>query len=221
MSGAPVRFLFDTDFGAPKPTKTGPGAVGLADHEAALAEAEASGYRRGEADGRRAAREADAARLTAAIESLGGRLAVAIADADGRVAEIERDAAALALAFARKLAGAAVARFPLAEIEAAANACFGELKSAPHLVARVAPDFVEAVRVSLSEAAHQRGFAGRLIVLGDPEVAEGDARLEWADGGVIRDAGAVERAIDRALTLRFGAVGAPTAPTDATEGTEP
>lgn len=203
MSAAPVRFLFDTDFGAPKTVKGGPGSVALADHEAALAEAEASGYRRGEADGRRAAREADAARLIAAIEALGARLAATLAEADARAAEVEAGAVALALAFARKLSGAAVARFPMAEIEAAAEACFAELRQAPHLVARVAPDFVEGVRGALTDAAHERGFAGRLVVLGDPEVAEGDARLEWADGGVVRDAEAVARALDRAVAQRF------------------
>lgn len=203
MSSAPVRFLFDVDFAAPKGQKAAPSAVGLADHEAALAEAETSGYRRGEAEGRRAAREADATRLTAAIETLGGQLALALAGADVRAAEIEAEAVSLALVFARKLSGAAVERFPLAEIEAAAAACFAELRQAPHLVARVAPDFVEGVKSALAAAAHERGFAGRLIVLGDPEVAEGDARLEWADGGVLRDAAATAAAIDRAVAQRF------------------
>jgi flagellar assembly protein FliH len=81
----------------------------------------------------------------------------------------------------------------------------------------VAPDFVEATRAELTAIAQIRGFAGRLIVLGDPEVAEGDARLEWADGGVVRDAAAVERAIRSALARHLG-------PGDATasdEGTTP
>ncbi len=205
MSRAPVRFLFDRDFGA-APSKAAPtaAAVPLAAHEAALAEAEASGYRRGEADGRRAAREAEAARLVAAIEALGGRLAEALAASEARAEAIERDAVSLALAFARKLAGAAARRFPLAEIEAAAEVCFAELRQAPHLAVRVAPDFVEAVRAELAAIAQERGFAGRLVVLGDPDVAEGDARLEWADGGVIRDAAAVERAVEDAIERRFG-----------------
>jgi flagellar assembly protein FliH len=204
MTRSPTPFLFDVDFGVPKAQPTqGPNTIPLADHEAAIAEAEASSYRRGEADGRRAAREADAARLTAAVETLGGRLAVALAEAEARDARIERDAVAVALAFAKKLSGAAVARFPLAEIEAAAEACFVEIRSAPHFVARVAPDFVEGVRALLSAAAQERGFAGRLVVLGDPEVTEGDARLEWADGGVVRDAGAVSAAIERAIAQRF------------------
>lgn len=219
MSASPVRFLFDLDFGPPKTQNAAaPSAVALADHEVALAEAEASGYRRGEADGRRGSREADAARLTAAIEAVGSQLARALGEADRRAEEAETEAVTLALAFARKLSGAAVERFPTAEIEAAAAACFLELRQAPHLVARVAPDFVEGVKSALASAAQERGFAGRLIVLGDPEVAEGDARLEWADGGVVRDASAVARAVDRAVAQRFGP--AATETTDS-EGTAP
>lgn len=204
---APVRYLFDHDFTRPAQSgaAAGLGDVSLETHEAAIAEAEASGYRRGEADGRRAAREADAARMVATVETLGGRLAEALAEADARVARTEREAVDLALAFAQRLSAAATARFPMAEIEAAAEECFAELRLAPHVAVRVAPDFVEAVRAELTAIAQIRGFAGRLIVLGDPEIAEGDARLEWADGGVVREAAAVAAALDNAIARRFGA----------------
>jgi flagellar assembly protein FliH len=206
---APVRFLFDHDFTRPPSTKAVdpdvPPDVPVEAHEAAVAKAEAAGYRRGEADGRRAAREADAARMASAMEALGLRLAETLVEAEKRATENERAAVALALAFAKKLSGAAVARFPLAEIEAAAEECFAELRLAPHVAVRVAPDFVEPVRAELTSIAQMRGFAGRLIVLGDPEIAEGDARLEWADGGVVRDASVVVAALDRAIEKRFGA----------------
>jgi flagellar assembly protein FliH len=204
MSSSPVRFLFDLDFGAAAQPKAASSIVSLEDHEAALKEAEASGYRRGEADGRRAAREADAARLTSAVETLGARLAATLADAEARAEASEREAIALAFALARRLAGAAMARHPMAEISAAAEACFAELRSAPHVAVRVAPDFVEAVRAELQAAAQERGFTGRLIVLGDPEVPEGDARLEWADGGVVRDSAAVARAVEAAVARHLG-----------------
>ena len=41
------------------------------------------------------------------------------------------------------------------------------------------------------------------MVLGDPDVAEGDARLEWADGGVVRDSAAVARAVEQTIALHF------------------
>lgn len=216
MSAKPARFLFDLDFGAAPAAAPAAAVVPLDDHEAALSEAEASGFRRGEAEGRRAMRESDAVRMTSAIESLGTQLAATVADADARAAAAERDAIELALAFAQRLAGAAVAKTPLAEIAAAAEACFAELRSAPHVAVRVAPDYVEAVKAELTAIAQIRGFAGRLIVLGDPDVAEGDARLEWADGGVSRDAGAVARALDAVIASHFAEGGA-----SATEGTTP
>ncbi|MFD1702661.1 hypothetical protein ACFSCV_06545 [Methylopila henanensis] len=209
MTAKPARFLFDLDFGAPPPAPAAAPVVPLADHEAALARAEASAFRRGEAEGRKAMRDSDAARLTAAIETLGAQLAMSIADADARALHLQRQSVELALALARKLAGAAVARAPLAEITAAAEACFLELRSAPHVAVRVAPDLVETVKAELGAIAHVRGFAGRLVVLGDPEVATGDARLEWADGGVVRDAAAVLRAIEAAVARHFAPSGAP------------
>lgn len=217
MSAKPARFLFDLDFGAPTASAAAPAVVSLDVHEAALSEAEASGFRRGEAEGRRAMRESDAVRMTSAIESLGTQIASTLAAADARSAAAERETIELALAFAQRLAGAAVARSPLAEITAAAEACFAELRSAPHVAVRVAPDYVEAVKAELTAIAQIRGFAGRLIVLGDPDVAEGDARLEWADGGVCRDAGVVARALDAVIARHF------TVEDDgsATEGTTP
>lgn len=218
----PARFLFDQDFGAPTTQKPAAApqaaaAVSLEDHEAALKKAETSAFRRGEAEGRKAARNAETARLSAAVESLGARLAEALAQADVRAVTAEREGVALALALARKIAGAAVARAPMAEIEAAAEACFLELRQAPHVAVRVSPEAVEPVRETLASMAHERGFAGRLIVLGDPEVAKGDVRLEWADGGVVRDSGAVGRAIDDAIAQHFAAEGG----ADDTEGATP
>jgi len=51
------------------------------------------------------------------------------------------------------------------------------------------------------------GFTGRLVVLGDPDIAIGDARLEWADGGVVRDIRQLSGDIDAAITEYFAARG--------------
>ena len=42
---------------------------------------------------------------------------------------------------------------------------------------------VDAAETLLKRLAHENGFAGRLVVLGDPVIAPGDGRIEWADGG--------------------------------------
>ena len=48
MAPAKARFLFDTDFGAPRPEAET--RISLAEHEAALAAAEARGIERGRAE---------------------------------------------------------------------------------------------------------------------------------------------------------------------------
>jgi flagellar assembly protein FliH len=46
---------------------------------------------------------------------------------------------------------------------------------------------------------HHAGFAGRLVVMGDPEIRLGDGRLEWVDGGLVRDIAETSRQIDRQI----------------------
>ena len=51
------------------------------------------------------------------------------------------------------------------------------------------------------------GFAGRLIVLGDPEIRMGDGRLEWADGGLVRDINAISSEINTRISAYLAARG--------------
>ena len=39
----------------------------------------------------------------------------------------------------------------------------------------------------------------RLVVLAEPDIAPGDCRIEWADGGINRDSAATTAAIDEAV----------------------
>ena len=96
----------------------------------------------------------------------------------------------------RKLAPALIAREPLAEIEALATGIFRQLLASPHVVVRVSDKLYDAARVKLEEIAQQTGFEGRLVMLAEPDIAEGDCRIEWADGGVTRDRAAA-RSADR------------------------
>jgi flagellar assembly protein FliH len=194
---APAKFLFNVDFGpGPKPEeRTVPAAL----HEAAVAEAEARGYRNGvsaaEAQARTEAERRVAAafeRIAAAVETLGRGLS-AIEN------RLEAEAVDVALAVARKLAPALIAREPFAEISALVTECFGELVNAPHVVVRINEGLYAAARERLDEIAHARGFEGRLVVLGEPDVALGDCRIEWADGGINRDRAATERSIAEAV----------------------
>lgn len=193
---APVKFLFDTDFGRERPP---------ADRSALIADAEARGYARGLAAAEDAARET--ARRSAAAMT---RIAAALEETArglSRVEErVETEAVEVAVAVARKLAPALMAREPVAEVAALVGECLGHLVSAPHVVVRVNDALYESACSALQAIAAASGFAGKLVILADAEVESGDCRLEWADGGVIRSrariAAAIDEAVDRYMLRR-------------------
>ena len=90
-----------------------------------------------------------------------------------------------------------MAREPLAEISALATECFRHLVAAPHVVVRVNDALQSAARDALEAAA--QASDSRLVVLAEPDIAPGDCRIEWADGGIKRDSTAIEAAIDEAV----------------------
>ena len=190
---ARAKFMFDVDFAAGSdPARRG---ITPAAHEAALAEARATAYRDGVAA---AVAEAEARaavaleRIAAEFEDLARRLAAV-------EARLEAEAVEVAVAVARKLAPELIAREPLAEIAALARGCFAQLVAAPHVVVRVNDALHAPARERLEGAARLHGFDGRLIVLGEPEIAPGDCRIEWADGGIVRDRAATDAAIAEAV----------------------
>jgi flagellar assembly protein FliH len=97
---------------------------------------------------------------------------------------------------ARALAGRLMDAAPMALIEDAARTIFDDLRGQPHVAARVAPDLADAAKEKLQRIARDHGFEGRLVVLGEPDIPPGDVRIEWADGGIVRDRAAAERRID-------------------------
>ncbi len=209
----PARFLFDTDFAAPPP-RSEPAApvvptIELSLHETLAAEAERRGYEQGFKEGREAAeakaagRLADeAARLAAAAQSIIGVL-------DVERAAMEADAIRLADAVARKIAGRLYDLHPREAVLAVLKEAMAPLAKAPHLVVRLATADAEPIRTALAKIAEERGFTGRLVVLGEDDVARGDCRIEWADGGIVHDRAATEAAIARALDAHLGAAAAP------------
>ena len=54
-------------------------------------------------------------------------------------------------------------------------------------------------REKLDDIARAKSFQGRLVVLAEPDIAVGDCRIEWADGGITRNMAATEAAIGTAV----------------------
>jgi flagellar assembly protein FliH len=195
---ARAKFLFDRDFGAGG-ADAAKRMVALAAHEAALADARAKAYRDGFAAAQAELAADERRRAAAALE----RIAAGIADLAQRFAAVEgrfeAEAVEVAVAVARKLASELISREPFADIAALARHCFTHLVGAPHVVVRVNDALHGLAREALAEIARTHGFEGRLVVLAEPEIALGDCRIEWADGGVVRDRAMTEAAINEAV----------------------
>src|SRR5437016_8459464 len=108
---------------------------------------------------------------------------------------METEAVDVAVAVARKLCSQLVAAEPLGEITGLVSDCFSQLVSTPHLVVRINSSLYEAAREKIERLAAQSGFQGRLVILAEPEIATGDCRIEWADGGVVLQRAAIESEI--------------------------
>ena len=200
---ARAKYLFDQDFGIGAKAADKP--IAAAELAIRLGEAESKGFRDGFAAAEREGAAVAANRSAIAFEQIGDalhRLAQGLAAMEGR---LETEAIEIAAAIARKLAPELVLREPFAEIAALATECFRQLSAAPHVVVRVNDALLETARTKLDEIAKSKGFEGRLVLLAEPAIAMGDCKIEWADGGVVRDAGKTSLAIDDAIGRYLGA----------------
>jgi flagellar assembly protein FliH len=206
MAAAPAKFTFDLDL-AHRPAN----AMSLSDAMRGEIEQQArsAGYAEGLAAGEKAASAAAAQALAAAAASIAQHAASLLAAADKAHAQAERDAIALASTIGRKLAAGLIAREPTAEIEALFADCLASLGAVPHLVIRCHPSLADKIREIATARIAQSGFSGRLVVMGEPEIALGDGRIEWAQGGLVRDSAAIAAEIDRRIADYLGASGLP------------
>ena len=105
----------------------------------------------------------------------------------------------------RKLATHLVDSQPTAELEALIAECMPSLSGVPHLVIRCHPNLADGIRDIATAHMQTSGFSGRLVVMGDPDLRIGDGRLEWVDGGLVRDIGAISKDIDVKISAYLAA----------------
>jgi len=166
-----------------------------------LASARGEGQQVGHEAGRRQALGEIEALATQTLQAIAADLAGFGSRHQQALLAIEADAARLAVTVAAKLAPALLAQQPLAEVQALIQRCLSEMPTEPRLVIRVGEPLVDALQEGIEAIRTQSGFAGQLVLLGEPALNGSDCRVEWADGGVERSLGSlltrIEEAIDR------------------------
>lgn len=203
---SPARFTFDLDLatgsrGAPLPEPSMPERL-VAE---LIAQAREDSYAEGVKAGERNATAVAAQTLAAAAGTLATQGAEMAAALDDATLQARREAIELAASIGRKLALHLLARFPTVELDALIAECMQSLNGVPHLVVRCHPSIADGIRDIATAHMHATGFSGRLVVMGDPDLRLGDGRLEWVDGGLVRDIGAVSKDIDSKISAYLSA----------------
>lgn len=196
MTAEPSKFIFDLDMSVRrKKTRT------LSEEE--LASLINVARREGFEDGHAKGEKGELARTAQAILTAAGDIAKKAEQITGAIDEINRkmlgESVHLGKAVGHKLATHLMAKEPAAELEALVTECMTSLDHVPHLVIHCHPDLADAIRETTEQAMTTSGFSGRLIVMGDPEIPISDGRIEWADGGLVRDTNAISDEIDKCI----------------------
>ena len=190
----PQKFMFDLDLGQ---VNEKPRVISETELTNLLRQAQETGFAKGVTEGENSAANKAAAALSAATQDLANRTAKIARTADDMQKQTLVDATNLGVSVGRKLAANLIARSPLGEIRTLISECLTSLENAPHLVIRCHPDLADAIEKDATAQMHTSGFSGRLVIMGEPDIMLGDARLEWVDGGLVRDLSKISDEIDQ------------------------
>jgi flagellar assembly protein FliH len=199
----PAKFTFDTHFDADDPAKaSGPRArktYTLAEIDVIRSESREEGKKDGDV------RAAQA--LAASIGQVAGAICTAIGTMDAEIEAIRAEGAALALAAARKLAGAALQTAPETEIEEVLKAALHDAIGEPRIVVRTAPTLAAAIEAKAAALAAEQGFEGRIQFAPDAALNNADCRIEWRNGGIERAYKVIDDGLAELIARRFAGSG--------------
>ncbi len=197
----PRKFTFDTVFEggrvieAPRAKRH----YSIEDVEAARAQ----GFAEGEAS---AVARSEAAMATS-LGDVAHTLNLTVGALSRLVHEHRVACADLAMACARRIADAALTRFPQAPAEAALAALVAELAVEPRVLVRAHPEEAERMADTLTAAAEQMGLTCQIVVRADPSLARAAFGFDWGDGRASFDPARAEAAVAEALSTALAAEG--------------
>ena len=194
-----IKFTFDTHFDAgPAETRVEPRSRKSYSAEEIDEIREAA---------REEGRRSSDIRATQAVAASIGQVASAVLSAvqamDGEIEAIRAESAALAFSASKKLAAAALAAAPEAEIAEALNAALHQAIGEPRVVVKTPPGLAAKIELKAAEIAAEQGFEGRIQFIADAELNGADCRIEWRGGGIERSHRLIEQALSDLIARRF------------------
>ena len=197
---APVRYEFDSVFAIDAGVEAGPSPAEVEEAQAREQEA----YDKGYATARAELEAEQSAKIAQSLETIITHSHQLSGALEGRLSSMEADAAEMARLFASKLSLRLIENDAAGEIVQLMREVLSDLQDAPHIVVRVHESLSETISQEADKLAQLKGIEGSLIVMGEPDIAPGDARIEWADGGVVRERAQIEDAIGKAVQRFIG-----------------
>ncbi|WP_068315350.1 FliH/SctL family protein [Polycladidibacter hongkongensis] len=212
QGAVPTRFLFETDFATPADVRAmereevaPEPVITLGEHKAALAAAEAAAFERGLAQAQEQAQSVQQMESQLAQQRREDVLRDVLAKLDGALAQQEKRAVRLGLMAAHKFCQKLIAREPLGEVKAVLADCLAPLRKTPSMVIEVPLADSAALEEELDALMTRGGFEGRIKVVGSETAQRGDFRIEWPEGGIIREQSALARQLDEVMETYFAA----------------
>jgi len=190
-----ARYLFDRTFEAPaRGSKSRNSAVthrSQEEWEHMLAEASRAAFEEGVAEtlqGLEADTRDQVNALLKSVQQLLGQV-------ERECNAIRNKAITLATTTATLLARELTERMPVTNLEALFAEALDHIGDAPQIALSVNDSLVDNVRNAVSSIADERGFTGKIVVIGDPDKKIGDCSLQWADGGIELEQDKISNAI--------------------------
>ena len=176
-----AKFTFDTEFrrdgDRPSPEALGRQRKTLSVVELERLRAEA----RSEGEGTAGIRAAEI--LNRQIAALTIALRAVLDQSHAEIETLRGEAAHLALAMARKLAPAAIAALPVADVETALRQALHQAIGEPRVTLHASPAIVAALESSIAAIAAEESYDGRVLLAAEPGLSAADCRIEWRGGG--------------------------------------
>jgi len=190
-----MQFVFDRNFDGEVETRARLsevriGAVYTAeDYNEAVEAAEAQGYEDGRVAGRAeaamAAADSDAERQLTALESLAPAMTALLEDADRHHRVLEAQMLDFVLSVFQQVAPQVIEAQARVQVEREVDNAIRMALGSAILRVYFAPSAHKEGEAQVQRTARLQGYGGRIEVKPDPDLAEGDVRVEW-DHGVMR-----------------------------------
>jgi flagellar assembly protein FliH len=175
------KFLFDmNNFDKDKGP---PAAIYGEDH---LTQAQTQGYAEGKAAGLKEAADRQEEAIVEALRKIEHAATQLVAAEDRREIERSLSAVKLTMRVTHKLLPMFAQKYALEEIERVVLETMETRRDEPRVAVIVPSPHLDALKTRIDALALEKGFAGKMILIADDNLAPSDCRVEWADGGAER-----------------------------------